>query len=181
MKKIAIIGSGLGGLALGIRLQLKGFQVTIFEKNDKIGGHACRFEVNGYKFDMGPTLITATEILQRLFQVAGHNLFHDVNMIKLNPFYRIYFHDRSHFDYTDDSEQMIKQIAFYNEKDARNYIKFIKASKKIHDVVIKEGEGTKPFLTPWSMFKFAPRAIGMNVFIRCLLAAIPLEHQPFTK
>jgi len=165
MKKIAIIGSGFGGLALGIRLQSKGFQVTIFEKNERIGGHAYPLERNGYKFDMGPSLITATEIFQRLFQLSGHHLFDDVNMIKLNPFYRIYFHDQSYLDYTDNSEQMIKQIAFFNQKDAKNYTKFIKASKKIHDVVIEEGEGTKPFLTPWSMLKFAPRAMGLNAII----------------
>ena len=98
MKKIVIIGSGFGGLALGIRLQSKDFQVTIFEKNKKIGGHAYPLERSGYKFDMGPSLITSTEILQRLFQLAGHHLFDDVNMIKLNPFYRIYFHDQSYID-----------------------------------------------------------------------------------
>ena len=162
MKKIAIIGSGFGGLALGIRLQSKGFQVTIFEKNKKIGGHAYPLERNGYKFDMGPSLITAPEIIQRLFQLTGHNLFDEVNMIKLNPFYRICFHDQSYLDYTDDSEQMIKQISSFNKKDGQNNNKFIKASKKIHDVVIKDGEGTKPFLTPWSMLRFAPRAIAMN-------------------
>jgi phytoene desaturase len=165
MKKVVIIGSGFGGLALAIRLQSKGFQVAIFEKNKKIGGHAYPLERKGYKFDMGPSLITAPEILQRLFQLVGHNLFDDLKMIRLNPFYRIYFHDRSYLDYTDDSEQMIKQIASFNEKDAQQYSKFMKASKKIHDVVIKEGEGTKAFLSPWSMFKFAPRVIGMNAFV----------------
>ncbi|MBN2030592.1 phytoene desaturase [bacterium] len=165
MKKIAIIGSGFGGLALGIRLQSKGFDVTIFEKNSKIGGHAYPLERKGYHFDMGPSLITAPDIIQSLFQVAGHNLFDEVDMIKLNPFYRIYFHDKSYLDYTDDSERMKKQIATFNQKDAENYTRFIKASKKIHDVVIQEREGTKPFLTLWSMLRFAPRAIGMNAVV----------------
>ncbi len=165
MKKIAIIGSGFGGLALGIRLQARGYQVSIFEKNSKIGGHAYPLEKNGYKFDMGPSLITATEIFQRLFQTMGHDLFNDVEMISLNPLYRIYFHDQSYIDYSSDSEKMIQQIATFNKKDAQNYNRFIKASKKIHDVVIKEGEGTKPFMTPWSMLRFAPRAIRMNALV----------------
>lgn len=165
MKKIAIIGSGIGGLALGIRLQARGFQVTIYEKNDKIGGHAYPLKKNGYTFDMGPSLITATDILDRLFQCAGHRLYDDVKLIKLNPFYRIYFHDKSFLDYTDDSDKMREQIASFNPKDAKNYSEFIQASKKIHDVVIVRGEGSQPFLTPWSMLKFAPRAVGMRAML----------------
>ncbi|MBN2104048.1 phytoene desaturase [bacterium] len=165
MKKIAIIGSGIGGLALGIRLQSRGFQVTLYEKNEKIGGHAYPLKKNGYTFDMGPSLITATEILERLFQCAGRRLFDDVKMIKLNPFYRIYFHDKSFLDYTDDSDKMMEQMAAFNRKDAKNYLKFIEASKKIHDVVIEQREGTRPFLTPWSMLRFAPRAVSMRAML----------------
>lgn len=162
MRHVAMIGSGFGGLALAIRLQSRGFQVSIYEKNKKIGGHAYPLQRKGYTFDMGPSLITATEILQRLFQIAGHDLFDDVKMVKLNPFYRIYFHDHSYVDYTDDPEKMRQQVAQFNKKDGQNYDLFIKASKKIYDVVIQEGEGSKPFLTLFSMLKFAPRAIGMN-------------------
>jgi len=165
MKKIAIIGSGFGGLALGIRLQSRGFDVTIFEKNDRIGGHAFPLQKNGYTFDMGPSLITATGILQDLFQTAGHDLFKDVEMVPLDPFYRIYFHDRSFLDYTGDTDRMVRQIASFHSKDARRYKKFLRASEKIYNVVIKEGEGTRPFLTLWSMLRFAPRAIGMKAVL----------------
>lgn len=178
MKKIAIVGSGFGGLALGIRLQSRGFQVTIFEKNSQIGGHAYPLKLKGYTFDMGPSLITATEILERLFQCAGHHLLDDVKMHKLNPFYRIYFHDNTFLDYTDDADRMIEQIGTFNRKDAQNYTRFIKASKKIHDVVIQEGEGTKPFLTLWSMLRFAPRAIRMNAMLSTYLFACKYFRDP---
>lgn len=165
MKKAAIIGSGLGGLALGIRLQSRGVQVSIFEKNAKIGGHAYPLKRKGYTFDMGPSLITATDIIDRVFQAAGHTLFDDLEMMKLNPFYRIYFHDHSYLDYTDDTDAMIRQISGFNARDGRRYEAFMRASKKIHDVVIRDREGTRPFLTPWSMLKFAPRALGMNAML----------------
>jgi len=85
-----------------------------------------------------------------------------VNMMKLNPFYRIYFHDQTYVDYTDDSEKMRQQVSQFNKKDGEHYDTFIKASKRIYDVVMNEGEGSKPFLTLFSMLKFAPRAIAMN-------------------
>ena len=67
MKKITVIGSGFGGLAIAIRLQAKGYQVKIFEKNDRLGGHAYQIKEGGYTFDMGPSLITAPDIIQRVF------------------------------------------------------------------------------------------------------------------
>ncbi|MBN1780039.1 phytoene desaturase [bacterium] len=165
MKKAVIIGSGFGGLALAIRLQSRGFQVTVFEKNAKIGGHATQLKRNGYTFDMGPSLITATEIINRLFQRAGRSLSDELDMIRLDPFYRLYFHDGSFFDYSGDTGSMIRQITEFNKADGRNYEKFMRASKRIHDVVIRDGEGSRPFITPWSMLKFAPRALTMNAVL----------------
>ena len=58
-KKIIVIGSGFGGLAVAVRLAARGHQVQLFEKRDKLGGRAYVYEQNGFKFDAGPTVITA--------------------------------------------------------------------------------------------------------------------------
>ena len=58
-KNIVVIGSGFGGLSAAIRLAAQGNRVTIFEKRDKLGGRGYQYEVNGFKFDGGPTVITA--------------------------------------------------------------------------------------------------------------------------
>lgn len=178
MKKVIIIGSGFGGLALGIRLQNRGFDVTIIEKNAKIGGHAYPLKKKGYTFDMGPSLITATGILQDLFQTAGHDLFEELEMIPLDPYYRIYFHDHSCLDYSGDSDAMIRQISSFREKDGKHFHQFLKASQKIHDVVIKEKEGTRPFMTPWSMLRFAPRALAMKAMLSTYLFACQYFRDP---
>ena len=59
MKKVIVIGSGFGGLAVAIRLQARGFNVTVMEKNEQVGGHSSQLVKDGYTFDMGPSLITA--------------------------------------------------------------------------------------------------------------------------
>ena len=74
MSKIVIIGSGFGGLAAAIRLQSRGFDVSIFEKNENVGGHAYQLKINGYTFDMGPSLITAPDIIKGIFKAAEKNL-----------------------------------------------------------------------------------------------------------
>jgi len=72
VKKIAIIGSGFGGLAEAIRLQARGYAVTVFEKRGSVGGRAHRLVKDGYTFDMGPSLVTAPSIIRRVFEVAGN-------------------------------------------------------------------------------------------------------------
>ncbi|MDL1878574.1 FAD-dependent oxidoreductase, partial [Cytophagia bacterium CHB2] len=96
MNKIIVIGSGFGGLAAAIRLQARGFDVTLLEKNARVGGHAYQLKKNGYTFDMGPSLITAPDIIRRVFQAAGKHMENYLDLIKLAPFYRIYYHDGTH-------------------------------------------------------------------------------------
>lgn len=160
--KIIIIGSGFGGLSLAIRLQSLGFEVTILEKNAKVGGHAYPLKKNGYSFDMGPSLITATDILQDVFRCQDRDLFEELDMVKLDPFYRIFYHDKSYLDYSDDSEKMKAQLRAFHPNDANNYDRFIKDSKKIYDVVIAQGMGKQPFMDIFSLLKFAPKAIQLN-------------------
>ncbi|MGH7601602.1 MAG: NAD(P)-binding protein, partial [bacterium] len=100
MQKTVIIGSGFGGLAEAIRLQARGFEVTILEKNAKVGGHAYQLKRNGYTFDMGPSLITAPNIIQSVFRTAGRDMHDYLDLVKLDPYYRIYFHDGAQIDYS---------------------------------------------------------------------------------
>lgn len=162
MKKIIIIGSGFGGLSLAIRLQSKGYQVKIFEKNEILGGHAYQFIKNGYTFDMGPSLITAPQIIQDVFDCANKKMEDCLEITKLDPFYRIYFHDGSFLNYTDNSETMKSQMAKFNQKDAENYDNFIKKSEHFYKAVIEEKLGATPFDNWGTMLRFIPKAIRIN-------------------
>ena len=163
-RKIVIIGSGFGGLAAAIRLQAKGMQVTILEKNVKVGGHAYQLVKNGYTFDMGPSIITAPDLIQRVFASAGVRMEDYVDLIKLDPFYRIYFHDGSSFDYTDDGEQMKQQMAQFSEKDADNYVRFMAHTRHLYDAIITDGLGSTPFDLP-TMLGFLPRALRLQALM----------------
>jgi phytoene desaturase len=71
--KVAIIGSGVGGLATAIRLRLKGFEVDVFENNSFTGGKLSEFKIGEYRFDAGPSLFTMPENIEELFKLAGKN------------------------------------------------------------------------------------------------------------
>ena len=163
-RKIIIIGSGFGGLAAAIRLQAKGMQVTILEKNAKVGGHAYQLVKDGYTFDMGPSIITAPDLIQRVFACAGVRMEDYLDLVKLDPFYRIYYHDGSSLDYTNNSEQMKQQMGQFNETDAANYDRFMAHTRQLYDAVITDGLGSIPFDLP-TMLGFLPRALRLQALM----------------
>jgi phytoene desaturase len=161
-KKIIVIGSGFGGLAIAIRLQAKGFEVTLMEKNAMVGGHAYQLKKKGYTFDMGPSLITAPDIVQKVFHSAGKKMNDYLELIPLDPFYRIYFHDGSFLDYNGNPEKMKQQMTQFNPQDAENYDRFMADTGELYKAVILDELGSKPF-DKWStMLSFLPRAIRLK-------------------
>jgi phytoene desaturase len=162
MKKIAVIGSGFGGLAEAIRLQSRGFEVTIFEKRSRTGGRAYQLQKNGYTFDMGPSLITAPFIIERVFAAAGKTMSDYIDIVPLDPFYRIYFHDKSYLDYNGDATAMKAEMARFNAGDAANYDRFFADIKGIYDAIIEDGLGSSSFHSWRKFLAFAPRAITLG-------------------
>jgi phytoene desaturase len=162
MKRIIVIGSGFGGLAVAIRLQARGFNVTVLEKNALVGGHAYQLKKNGYTFDMGPSLITAPDLIRSVFRAAGKPLDDYLEMVKLDPFYRIYFHDGAHLDYSSDAARMKAQMAAFNPNDAKHYDRFMQDCRGIYEAVITDGLGATPFMDWGTMLNFIPRALKLK-------------------
>ena len=65
-ERIGVIGGGLGGLAAACTLAARGYKVVLFEKNDWLGGKAAVLEEDGFRFDMGPTILTLPVVLKRM-------------------------------------------------------------------------------------------------------------------
>lgn len=168
---VSIIGSGFGGLSLAIRLQAAGYEVTIHEKRPHIGGRAYRLEEKGYVFDMGPSLVTAPSIIRSIFESADRRLEDYVDLVPLDPFYRIFFHDGTSVDYSGDAERMKAQMARFNARDAAQYDRFMEATKAIHAAVITDGLGKIPFDTLGRMASFVPRAMRLGALLPVALFA----------
>ena len=127
-KKIIIIGTGFGALGAGVRLAAQGFDVELFEKRDKPGGRAYVYEQNGFKFDGGPTVITAPFMFDELFQLAGKKREDYINFVPCDPFYRIFNHEGRKFDYNGDEKFTLSQIDNWNPDDKQGYLAFIKTT-----------------------------------------------------
>ncbi|MCX7671147.1 MAG: phytoene desaturase family protein, partial [Anaerolineae bacterium] len=156
------IGSGFGGLAAAIRLRAKGHRVTLLEKRDKLGGRAYVYEINGFKFDGGPTVITAPWMFDELWQLAGKRREDYVTFLQLDPFYRI-FDERGRFlDYNADHEFILSQIEKFNPADKEGYTRFIASTKAIFETGMPLIE--TPFLHLSDMLRVAPDLIRLQSY-----------------
>ncbi len=129
-----VIGSGFGGLAAAIRMRAKGHKVRVLEAGDQVGGRARAFERDGFTFDAGPTVITAPYLLDELFASVGRQFSDYVELMPVDPFYRVQFHDGSAFDYVGDEDRLVEQIRQFNPDDVDGYLKMAKHAERIFDI-----------------------------------------------
>jgi phytoene desaturase len=130
-KKVVVIGSGFGGLAIAIRLQNQGFDVSVYEKRDKLGGRAYVIKDQGFTWDCGPTILTAPYLLTELFELCGEKIEDHLKIVPLFPYYRIYFHDKTFFDYSADLEHQLKEVEKLSPVDKQGYLNFVKSINKL--------------------------------------------------
>lgn len=153
--RAVVIGSGFGGIASAIRLQARGYEVDLVEMRDKPGGRAYVYEQDGFTFDAGPTIITAPFLIDELFALAGKKTDDYVKIVPCSPFYRIFFHDGRHFDYTGQEEEIVREIERFNPADVPGYHRFVKKAEAIFDRAFTDLADV-PFPRFTDMLKIAP-------------------------
>lgn len=134
MKKIAVVGAGPGGLAVAMLLAHKGYDVTIYEKQDYIGGRTSKIQLGDYKFDMGPTFLNMLYIAEEIFELTGRDLNDYVDLIDLNPMYQLIFHDKK-MNMTRDADEMIRQINELFPGNEGGYERYIEQTQKKLEVL----------------------------------------------
>ncbi len=119
------MGAGPGGLAASLLLAKAGFDVTIIEKQPRVGGRTSSIEAEGYRFDLGPTFFLYPQILEEIFAAVGRDLHKEVPMKKLDPQYRLTFGAGGELNASPDIDRMVKEIAKLAPADAQNFRRFM--------------------------------------------------------
>lgn len=129
MAKIGIIGAGPGGLATAMLLAARGHEVCIHERLPHVGGRTSVFEMDGYRFDLGPTFFLYPRILDEIFEECGFRLRDEVEMHRLDPQYRIQFGNGGCIDATPDIDEMERQIGAISPQDAPGFRRFMEENR----------------------------------------------------
>jgi phytoene desaturase len=178
-KKIIVIGSGFGALGAAIRLAASGNDVEIFEKRDGIGGRAYQYEVDGFKFDGGPTVLTAPYMFDELFELAGKSREDHIDLIPLDPFYRIFHAKGGHFDYRRTPEDTLVEIERWSAADKTGYLRLTEHIRQIFNALHPYTE--KPLSDLPEMLRMFPTVMRLLGFVGVHdFASFYLKH-PFLR
>ncbi len=158
-----VIGTGFGGLAAAIRLSVKGYRVQMLEKLDAPGGRAYVHKQDGFTFDAGPTIITLPHLIGELFTLCGREMKDHVDLRLMSPFYRIRFDDGTHFDYSNNDEEMLAQIEQLSPEDVQGFKNLMVASERCFQLGFVE-LGMVPFETFGDVVKAMPNLIKMKAW-----------------
>lgn len=133
-ERIAVVGAGPGGLAAAMLLAAKGYQVDVYEKNDKVGGRNAELNLGEFTFDTGPTFLSMLHIVEELFEASGRKLSDYMNAIELDPMYELVFEDQN-LIMTRNHKEMRAQIDENFKGNGEGYERFMKETGKKLEVL----------------------------------------------
>ncbi|MDG1892882.1 MAG: phytoene desaturase family protein [Verrucomicrobiota bacterium] len=128
-KHIIVVGAGPGGLTTAMLLGARGFKVTLLEKADRVGGRSAALDLNGYKFDTGPTFLMMKWLLDEVFEEAGRKSSDYLDFVKLEPMYRLQFADKC-IEPTTDRTSMLKQLNETFPGNEKGYWEFLEREQE---------------------------------------------------
>ena len=130
--KVAVIGAGVAGLATSIRLAVKGYDVTVFEANEKAGGKLSQMTAHGFRFDMGPSLFTLPQLVDELFEISNQKPRDFFNYITLDESCRYFYQDGTCIIGYTDRDRFAKEASEKTNVDKKKVVRFLKKSQFIY-------------------------------------------------
>ena len=150
-KKISIIGSGFSSLASACYLAKNGYHVSVFEKNNSLGGRARQFKMQGFTFDMGPSWYWMPDVFDKFFNDFGKKTSDYYSLKKLNPAYRVFF-GKNDFIEIEDSLEKIKKVFEKHEKGSSLALeKFMSIAKENYSIAVTDLLYKMPGLSPMEL------------------------------
>lgn len=141
--RAVVIGAGLGGLSAAMRLGAKGYRVTVIDRLDRPGGRGSSITRDGYRFDLGPTIVTVPQVFEQLWAECGRDFRRDVDLRPVDPYYEIRWDDGSQFTVRQDEQAMLDEVARLSPGDVKGYKRFLKDSEARYRFGF-EGMGRRP-------------------------------------
>ncbi|MAZ71791.1 MAG: phytoene dehydrogenase [Flavobacteriaceae bacterium] len=137
-QNVALIGSGFSSLAAASYLAKAGYSVTIFEKNNTVGGRARQLKKEGFTFDIGPTWYWMPDVFERFFSDFNRKPSDYYELIKLAPAYSVYFGDNDYITIEDTLEKICVAFEAEEKGSSQQLKKFIAKAQSNYNIAIKD-------------------------------------------
>ena len=134
MKSVVVIGAGLGGLAAALRLARAGFDVTVVEKQPHPGGRSSVIQEAGFRVDMGPTILVMKDAFDETYRALGHTIDERLDFVRLDPNYRVYYHDGTHLDLYSDLDRLSREVEQIEPGSGQALQRFLRASARKYEL-----------------------------------------------
>jgi phytoene desaturase len=134
MTSIILIGAGLGGLAAALRLRHHGFDVLVLEKQSRVGGRSNLIEERGFRADTGPTILVMKPMFEETYRAIGRDFEERVKLVRLDPNYRIYFHDGTHLDLLSSMPELSAEVERIEPGGTERLFRFIGEGAKKYEL-----------------------------------------------
>ncbi|MFN2568574.1 MAG: phytoene desaturase family protein [Candidatus Dormibacteria bacterium] len=123
--RAVVIGAGLGGLSVAMRLRHLGCDVRVLEKNETLGGRCNQWRRDGFTFDTGPTLLLMADVVLKLFKDCGKDMGDHVQLTRMDPNYRIIFADGARLTISADVQAMREELERFEPGAGEAYTRFL--------------------------------------------------------
>lgn len=149
-KKVIVIGAGFAGLSSAACLAKDGYDVTILEKNESVGGRARQFKAAGFTFDMGPSWYWMPDVFENFYNKFGYTTSDLYDLQRLNPAYRVHFGKNDHVDIPANFDELVDLFESIEQGSGQNLKKFLdqaeyKYQVGINDLVYKPSKSVTEF------------------------------------
>ena len=162
--KALVVGAGFGGIAISLRLRRLGYDVTVLDNNPKAGGRAQVYNLGNYKFDGGPTVITAPFLFDELFALFGKKCSDYIELMPVEPWYQFQFSDGSTLNYGGSLENTTSEINRISPGEGDGYLRLVAFSKKIFSVGF-EKLADQPFHRFGTMLLQIPALLALKSYL----------------
>jgi len=155
-KRVIVVGAGLGGLSAAVSLAAEGFEVEILEKNDRVGGKLNFKEIDGFGFDLGPSIFTLPQFFEDLWKRAGKRMEDYVRLQSVSPHWRNFFEDGLVLDLYEEEDRMKAELAKLGgdlDRHWSQFCAFLEYGREQYDLV-NEGYFAKGLDNVWEMLRY---------------------------
>jgi len=141
LTSVLVIGAGIGGIAASARLARGGYQVTVLEKTDRPGGRASLIQERGFTFDTGPSLFLMPQTYAETYAALGERMEDHLDLVGVDPTYRVHFHDGTTLELTSSLLQMREQLEAIEPGSFGAYLDFVAGGYRHYTISLERFVG----------------------------------------